>query len=142
MKKRQSFDKAFKAKVALEALREVMTLQEIAKKYDVHPNQISLWKKQAIESLPEIFERPNKKTEGEKQAENQYEEALKTLGAMKIENEFLKKSTNNCTGPFRSDRKDSRQNDDYLAMPSIGNKSKRCLLQKGTYATGTGFTRA
>jgi transposase-like protein len=91
MKKRQSFDKAFKAKVVLEALREEMTLQEIAKKYDVHPNQISLWKKQAIESLPEIFERPNKKTEGEKQAEDQYDEALKTLGAMKIENEFLKK---------------------------------------------------
>ena len=68
-----------------------MTLQEIAKKYDVHPNQISLWKKQAIENLPEIFERPNKKTESERQAETQYDEALKTLGSMKIENEFLKK---------------------------------------------------
>ena len=44
-----------------------------------------------IENLPEIFERPNKKTEDERQAENQYDEALKTLGAMKIENEFLKK---------------------------------------------------
>ncbi len=46
MKKRQRFDKAFKAKVTLDALREELTLQEIAKKYDVHPNQISLWKKQ------------------------------------------------------------------------------------------------
>lgn len=91
MKKRQSFDKAFKAKVALEALREELTIQEIAKKYGVHPNQISLWKKQVIENLPEIFERPNKKSEGERQAENQYDEALKTLGAMKIENEYLKK---------------------------------------------------
>lgn len=72
---------------------DALTLQEITKKYGVHPNQITLWKKQAIESLPEIFERPNKKTEGEKQAENQYEEALKTLGAMKIKNEFLKKNT-------------------------------------------------
>ena len=91
MKKRQSFDKAFKAKVVLEALREDMTLQEIANKYGVHANQISLWKKQAIENLPEIFEKQNKKTEEERQAENQYDEALKTLGAMKIENEFLKK---------------------------------------------------
>jgi transposase len=91
MKKRQSFDKAFKAKVVLEALREEMTIQEIANKYAVHPNQISLWKKQAIESLPDIFDRPNKKTEDEKNAEAQYDEALKTLGAMKIENEFLKK---------------------------------------------------
>ncbi len=91
MRKRQSFDKAFKAKVALEALREALTVQEIAKKYSVHPNQISLWKRQVVERLPEIFERPNKKSEGERQAENQYDEALKTLGAMKIENEFLKK---------------------------------------------------
>ena len=96
MKKRQSFDKAFKAKVTLEALREELTLQEIAKKYGVHPNQISLWKKQAIENLPDIFERPNKKSEGEKQAENQYDEALKTLGAMKIENEFLKIGRASC----------------------------------------------
>jgi len=91
MKKRQSFDKAFKAKVVLEALREEVTLQEIAKKYEVHPNQISLWKKLAIENLPELFERPNRKSEGERQAGEHYDEALKTLGAMKIENEFLKK---------------------------------------------------
>lgn len=103
MKKRQSFDKAFKAKVVLEALREELTLQEIANKYGVHPNQISLWKKQAIANLPEIFEKTNKKTEEERQAETQYDEALKTLGAMKIENEFLKKSTSNCTGPIRFD---------------------------------------
>jgi len=91
MKKRQSFDKAFKAKVVLEALREELTIQEIARKFDVHPNQISLWKKQAIESLPEIFERPNKKTETERESEEKYDDALKTLGMMKIENEFLKK---------------------------------------------------
>lgn len=91
MKKRQSFNKAFKAKVVLEALREELTLQEIAKKYDVHPNQISLWKKQAIENLPELFERPNKKSDSERQAEEKYDDALKTLGMMKLENEFLKK---------------------------------------------------
>jgi transposase len=91
MRKRQSFDKAFKAKVVLDALREELTIQEIAKKYDVHPNQISLWKKQAIENLPEIFERPNKKSESEREAEAKYDDALKVLGTMKIENEFLKK---------------------------------------------------
>lgn len=138
MKKRQSFDKAFKAKVVLEALREELTLQEIAKKYDVHPNQISLWKKQAIESLPEIFEKPNKKTEGERQAETQYDEALKTLGAMKIENEFLKKSTSNCTGPIRSDRKSSYQDDYYLAVPSTRNQPECCVLRKGACCPGTG----
>ena len=91
MRKRQSFDKAFKAKVAIEALREELTIQEIAKKYDVHPNQISLWKKQAIDNMPDIFERPNKKSESERESEEKYDDALKTLGKMKIENEFLKK---------------------------------------------------
>lgn len=91
MKKRQSFDKAFKAKVVLEALREELTIQDIAKKYEVHPNQITQWKKQAIENLPEIFDRPNKKTDGERYAEEKYDDALKVLGTMKIENEFLKK---------------------------------------------------
>jgi transposase-like protein len=91
MKKRQSFDKAFKAKVVLEALREELTLQEISKKYSVHQNQISLWKRQAIENLPDLFERPNKKTEQEREAEEKYEDALKALGSMKIEVDFLKK---------------------------------------------------
>ena len=44
-KKRQSFSKDFKAKVTLEALREESTIQEIAVKYGVHPNQISQWNK-------------------------------------------------------------------------------------------------
>ena len=123
MKKRQSFDKAFKAKVVLEALREEMTLQEIAKKYDVHPNQISTWKKQAIENLPDIFERPNKKTEGEKQAEEHYDEALKTLGAMKIENEFLKKKYKQCTGPIHFNREGACKDEHHMAMSSTGYQS-------------------
>ncbi len=50
-KKRQSFSKDFKAKVTLEALREESTIQEIAVKFDVHPNQNSQWKAQAIAGL-------------------------------------------------------------------------------------------
>ena len=54
-KKRQSFSKDFKAKVALEALREESTIQEIAVKYGVHPNQISQWKAQAIAGMAELL---------------------------------------------------------------------------------------
>ena len=46
---RKQYDKAFKAKVALQALKEVDTIYELAKKYEVHTNQISKWKKQLSE---------------------------------------------------------------------------------------------
>ena len=52
---------AFKVKVALEAAKEQMTLQELAQKYEVTPGQISQCKKQLVEGAGELFERPNKK---------------------------------------------------------------------------------
>ena len=55
--KRQHHSAAFKAKVALEALQERETLSEIATKYEVHPNQITRWKKEFLERAPELFER-------------------------------------------------------------------------------------
>jgi len=90
-KKRQSFSKDFKAKVALEALREESTIQEIAVKYGVHPNQISQWKAQAISGMADIFERPNKKSEAVRRQEEQENELLKTIGKQKVELDFLKK---------------------------------------------------
>jgi transposase len=88
---RKRHDKAFKAKVALEALREESSLQELAKKYDVHPNQISQWKRQLLDGAVDLFERPNKKSESTRSAEKREEMLLKAVGEMKIENDFLKK---------------------------------------------------
>lgn len=55
------------------------------------------WKKFAIENLAELFERPNKKSEQQKESEVLQGELLKTIGTQKIELDFLKKSTDNCT---------------------------------------------
>lgn len=99
---RKSYDKAFKAKVALEAIKEELTLQELAKKFDVHPNQISKRKRQLPENASDLFERPNKKIAEEEESDKEQDNLLKTVGKMKIENDFLKKNTGNYTGniPF------------------------------------------
>ena len=53
--KRRNHSPAFKAKVALEALRGEQTAAELAARYGVHPGQIGTWKKQALEALPGVF---------------------------------------------------------------------------------------
>ncbi len=55
MTKRRKFTPEFKAKIALEALRGDRTIQEIAVRYEVRPNQVSTWKRQAMDGLGEVF---------------------------------------------------------------------------------------
>ena len=54
-RKRRRFTPEFKARVALEALRERDSVQAIARRYELHPNQVSNWKRQLIDSVPEVF---------------------------------------------------------------------------------------
>jgi len=55
MTKRKNHSAEFKAKVALEAIREELTMAELAKKYSVHPPQIGTWKRAAIENMATAF---------------------------------------------------------------------------------------
>ena len=66
-RRRRRFTTDFKKRVALEALRGDRTVQEIAARHEVHPNQVSLWKRQAIEGLDEVFAggRTSRQTEHE-----------------------------------------------------------------------------
>ena len=59
---RRRFDSSFKAKVALEAVRGLRTVSEIAQQVKVHPNQVTLWKKQLLSGVEQIFEGSGSKT--------------------------------------------------------------------------------
>ena len=81
----------FKAKVALEAMKEEMTSNQIASKYDVHPAQISQWKKQAQEQLVAGFQRGAKKKTNEDEALK--EKLYSQIGQLTVEVDWLKKKS-------------------------------------------------
>lgn len=88
---RKRYDAAFKAKVALEAIKGELTISEIASRTGVHPNQISKWKKQALEEIPGIFSRVRKKRK--EKSEELESELYKQIGQMKVELDWLKKKS-------------------------------------------------
>jgi putative transposase len=90
-KHRKNYQAEFKAKVALEAVKGRLTINEISKQFGVHPNQISKWKKQFLESLPQIFENSNKphQIENEELTNQLYQQ----IGQLKVELDWLKKKS-------------------------------------------------
>lgn len=87
--KRQVRSSGFKAKVALEAIKGQVTVNEIASEYDLHPNQVTQWKKQAIDQLPELFGRARGK--GQTQEEELKARLYQEIGQLKVELDWLKK---------------------------------------------------
>ena len=86
---RKRYDGSFKARVALEAIRGDRTMAEIAAAYGVHPNQISKWKKQALDELPKIFSGRYEKTEA--QGKELTDQLYQQIGRLKVELDWLKK---------------------------------------------------
>ena len=89
--RRSRYSAELKAKVALEAIRGQKTVNEIASQYDVHPNQVGTWKKQALESLPKVFSNGKAKSIEEEQA--RLDALYQQIGQLQVELSFLKKRT-------------------------------------------------
>jgi len=84
---RRKFSAAFKAQIAIEALKERETLAELSKRFEVHPNMISKWKLEFIERSSEIFstKAPEENFEAEK------ERLFAKIGQLEMERDWLKK---------------------------------------------------
>ena len=90
-RKRRRFSADFKAKVALAAIRSEKTVAELAGEYEVHSNQVTQWKKQLLESLPEVFGR-RREQDAQKQQELT-DRLYREIGQMKVELDWLKKKS-------------------------------------------------
>ena len=89
--KRKTYPGAFKAKVGLEAIRGVKTVNEIGQAYGVHPAQVGQWKKAILEQAGTLFEtkRGPKKADEQSEPERLYSE----IGRLKMELDWLKKKS-------------------------------------------------
>ena len=85
---RRKFTAEFKAKVALEAIKERQTLNELAKRFEIHPNQISQWKREFLEKSAGLFNGEKDTVSNEEQVDKLY----RKIGELEVENDFLKKS--------------------------------------------------
>ena len=82
---RTNHNPAFKAKVALEAVREQQTVAELSRRYGVHANQIYKWKKQFLDNAAMVFERDGEASGGSERED----ELLKKIGELTVERDFL-----------------------------------------------------
>ena len=79
---------AFKAKVALAAIKGDRTIAELASEFGVHPNQIYNWKKQLLDGATSVFEGGSAAAEGAA-SEAQVDVLYRQIGQLKVENDFL-----------------------------------------------------
>src|SRR5262249_45561523 len=111
--KRKRHSPAFKAKVALEAAKQTRTVAELAKAFQVHPVQISQWKKQLLDGADSHFRDGRRREQEEGQALQA--ELYERIGRLNMEVEWLKKSVARCGGRQAGARRNQ--------LPSFGHLS-------------------
>lgn len=88
---RKQFTPAFKAKVALEAIKGEKTSTEIGHTFSIHPNLVGIWKRQALEGLPEVFTNSRQQRHAQEDAEK--DELYQKIGQLKVELDWIKKKS-------------------------------------------------
>ena len=86
---RRRFSAALKARVALEAIRGQRTVAELAGEHQVHPNQISQWKKQLLDASEGMF--ADRRLKQDQQRQELIDQLYQQIGQLKVEADFLKK---------------------------------------------------
>lgn len=87
--KRRTFSPADKAKIALEAIKGVHTISEIAQRFEVHPTQVNTWRREIVERLPELF--GDKQGAVSQDQSRLIDELYKQIGQLMVERDWLKK---------------------------------------------------
>ena len=90
---RRTFTSEFKAKVALEALKEQETINQIASRYDVLPVQVSQWKAQLLKHSSDAFERKGKRDREEEDWQAREAQFFRKIGQLEMERDWLKKKS-------------------------------------------------
>lgn len=86
---RKTYGTAIKAKVAIEAVKEVLTVGQIASKFQVHPTQVGIWKKQLISGAEALFSDTGQKER--QQEQEKMRELYQQIGQLTVERDWLKK---------------------------------------------------
>jgi len=90
-RKRRIFSASQKTRIALEAIKERQTGAEIAVKYEVHPNQVSQWKKEALAGMEEVFIDKRKRQKKESERADLTDKLYSQIGQLQFELNWLKK---------------------------------------------------
>jgi len=90
-KSRRTFTSEFKAKVAIEAIKEVKTVSELAQQFQVHPNMISQWKREFLANAGKVFNAGKKEAVQVKKLKKVNEDLVHQIGQLTVDINWLKK---------------------------------------------------